>query len=122
LDFVFLCEVENFSVKVCKELCWNSEGNYIESENHFWQHGHLKIILFIYISNIATHPHPSSQSSSPYPASCLSLRECFLLIFSQAFPSLGHQGLDTSFATEARQGSPLVICASGLRPGLWLVT
>ena len=34
--FGFLYEVENCSFKVCKELCWNFDGNCIESVDCFW--------------------------------------------------------------------------------------
>jgi hypothetical protein len=34
--FVFPYEVENFSFQVCEELCWNFDGDCIESVDCFW--------------------------------------------------------------------------------------
>jgi hypothetical protein len=34
--FVFWYEIEFFSFKICKELCWNFDGNSIESIDCFW--------------------------------------------------------------------------------------
>jgi hypothetical protein len=40
LDFFFVClfldETENYPVKFCEELCWNFDGDYIESIDCFW--------------------------------------------------------------------------------------
>jgi hypothetical protein len=37
MSFLFFpYEVENCSFKVCKELCWNANENYIESIGCFW--------------------------------------------------------------------------------------
>ena len=43
--FVFPYEVENLSVKVCEQLCWNFDGNCIQSVDCFWKDGH-----FYYVS------------------------------------------------------------------------
>ena len=42
--FLFLYEVENCSFKVCKELCWNFDGDCIESVDCFWQDIHFYYI------------------------------------------------------------------------------
>jgi hypothetical protein len=39
--FVFSYEIEKFSFKFCKELCWNFDENYFESEDCFWKDGHI---------------------------------------------------------------------------------
>jgi hypothetical protein len=34
--FVFLYEAENGPFKICEELCYNFNGDCIESEDSFW--------------------------------------------------------------------------------------
>jgi hypothetical protein len=35
--FLFPYEIKNCSFKVCKELCWNFDGNCIECVDCFWK-------------------------------------------------------------------------------------
>jgi hypothetical protein len=37
-------EIQNCSVKVCKELCWDFDGKYIESVYCFWYNGHAHYV------------------------------------------------------------------------------
>jgi hypothetical protein len=39
--FFFLYEVEYCSFKICKKLCWNFDGNCLESVDCFWQDDHF---------------------------------------------------------------------------------
>jgi hypothetical protein len=34
--YVFLCEAEHCTVKICEQLCWKFDGNCIESVDFFW--------------------------------------------------------------------------------------
>ena len=42
--FVFPNEVENCSFKIYKELCWNFDGDGIESVDCFWYYDHFHYV------------------------------------------------------------------------------